>query len=179
MDWRPSLIAVLALAGSAALADDARQFNAVVCVSQAGAGWSEKARGTLTRTRSKEAVIYELKAGEQSLTWRFVSAPPQGTTVIGPGFLMDVFAADSAKPEEWPERKQSIYADGEIREEAPSGALRLVVGSRCPAARTKTRAPDTRRLQVEEDRFFRALHADVEAIDRAARELLAPLTPRS
>jgi hypothetical protein len=179
MDWRPILTAVLALAGSAALADGARQFNAVVCVSQAGAGWSEKARGTLTRTRSKETVIYELKAGEQTLTWRFVSAPPQGTTVIGPGFLMDVFAGDSAKPDEWPERKQSIYADGEIREEAPSSALRLVVGSKCPAARNKTRAPDTRRLQVEENRLVPTLHADVEAIDRAARELLAPRDERA
>ncbi len=179
MNARASLIVVLALAGSA-LADDARQFNAVVCVSQAGAAWSEKARGTLTRTRSKETVIYELKAGAQTLTWRFVSAPPQGTTVVGPGFLMDVFAAEAAKPDEWPERKQSIYADGEIREEGPSSALRLVVGSKCPGARRKTRAPDThsRRLQVEEDGFLRPLHADVEVIHHATRERLAPRDER-
>lgn len=164
------------LVTSAALADDSRQFSAVICVSQAGAPWSEKARGTLTRTRSKETVIYELKAGEQTLTWRFVSDPPQGTTVIGPGFLLDIFAAESAKPDEWPERRQSIYADGEIREDAPSSALRLVVGKKCPAARRKARDTDApqRRLQVEENRLVPPLHADVEAIHHAARELLAP-----
>ena len=157
---RYALIALAALGSSAAaLADDSRQFRAVVCVSEAGSAWSEKARGTLTRTRSKEAVIYELKAGEQTLTWRFISSPPQGTTVIGPGFLLDLFGPQP-KADEWPERKQSIYADGEIREYAPSSALRLVVGSKCPAGRSKASKPAARqpRLQVEEDGFDRRPH---------------------
>lgn len=178
---RYAVIAIVAIASSGAVADDSRRFDAVVCTSAAGKPWIEKARGTLTRTRSKETLVYELKAGGETLTWRFVSDPPQGTNVIGPGFLMDVFAADAAKPGEWPERKQSIYADGEIREEAPSSALRLVVGSKCPGARKKARESDTprRRLQVEEDRLLRPLHADVEAIDHAARQLLAPRDERA
>lgn len=173
---RASLIALVALAGPApAAADDARQFNAVICVSQASAPWSEKARGTLKRIRSKDEVLYELTAGEHTLTWRFISKPPEGTTVVGPGFLLDLFGPEP-KADEWPERKQSIYADGEIREYAPSNALALVVGTKCPAGRRKARetgAPQ-RRLQVEEDGLFRPLHADVEVIDRAAGQLLAP-----
>jgi hypothetical protein len=52
---------------------------------------------------------------------------------------MDRFAAQPAKGEEAPDRRQSLYADGEIREYAPSRALMLVVGSKCPAGRIKAR----------------------------------------
>lgn len=52
---------------------------------------------------------------------------------------MDRFAAHPAKGEEAPDRRQSLYADGEIREYAASSALMLAVGSKCPAARVKAR----------------------------------------
>jgi hypothetical protein len=142
MNWRASLLAAAAIASpAAALADDSRQFGAVICVAQAGAPWSEKARGTLTRTKSKDGVSYDLKAGEQSFTWRFVATPPDGTTAIGPGFLMDWFAAPPAKEEGWPARRQSLYADGEIREQGPSSALMLVIGSKCPGAKKAAQPP--------------------------------------
>lgn len=141
MNRYATLMALAAVASSAAApADDSRQFGAVICTSEAGAPWSEKARGTLTRTKSKDAVSYELKAGEHRLTWRFVAAPPQGTSVVGPGFLMDRFAARPAKAEESTERRrQSLYADGEIWEYAPSSRLILLLRSKCPAARAGTR----------------------------------------
>lgn len=140
MKWCAGLIAVLAIGSAAiALADDSRQFGAVICTSEAGGTWSEKARGTLTRAKSKEGISYELKAGEHTLTWRFVSVPPRGTSVVSPGYLMDRFAAQPAKAEESTERRQSLYADGEVREQGPSAALVLVIGSKCPAARTKVR----------------------------------------
>jgi hypothetical protein len=139
MNWYAGLMAVV-LAGSpaAALAQDSRQFGAVICMSSAGAHWSEKARGTLTRTKSKAGVSYELKAGEHAFSWRFVTDSQGATTAFGPGFLMDRFARP-AKEEEWPARRQSLYADGEIREYAPSSALVLLVGSKCPGARKATR----------------------------------------
>src|SRR3970040_819435 len=156
MNWQASLIAAVTMGSSAAvLADDSRQFGAVICTSETGASWSEKARGMLTRTKSKDGVSYELKAGEQTFTWRFVATPPRGTTVIGPGYLMDRFAAQPAKAGESPERRQSLYADGEIREYASSSALLLVIGSKCPRATA---------LQVEKNRLVRPLHADVEVI---------------
>lgn len=157
---RYALIAFVALGSSAAaLADDSRQFGAVVCVSQAGTPWREKARGTLTRTRSKDALTYEFKAGKDVFTWRFVTSAEGATTAFGPGLLLDRFA-EPAKTDEWPERKQSIYADGEIREYAPSSALMLRVGSKCPAGRSKASKPAARqpRLQVEEDGLDRRSH---------------------
>ncbi len=160
MNWHASLIALVAIGSSAAaLADDSRQFGAVICTSEAGARWSEKARGTLTRTKSKEALIYELKAAEHAFTWRFVTDAKGATTVISPGFLMDRFAAQPAA-EESPERRQSLYADGEIREYASSSALFLVIGSKCPCATAS---------QVEKNRLVRPLHADVEVVEDAAR----------
>lgn len=140
MKWRAGLTAVLAIGSAAiALADDSRQFGAVICTSEAGGPWSEKARGTLTRAKSKDGISYELKAGEHTLTWRFVSVPPRGTSVVSPGYLMDRFAAQPAKAEESTERRQNLYADGEIREYSPSGALILVPRSSCPAGRSKPR----------------------------------------
>jgi hypothetical protein len=140
MNWYGGLIAVVAIGNpAAALAEDSRQFGAVICMSSAGAPWSEKARGTLTRTKSKDGVSYELKAGEHTFSWRFVTDPQGATSAFGPGFLMDRFAKQPAKEEEWPARRQSLYADGEIREYAPSSALVLLVGSKCPGARKATR----------------------------------------
>ena len=152
MNWRAGLIAVAVIGNpAAALAEDSRQFGAVICTSSAGAPWSEKARGTLTRTKSKDGVSYELKAGEHAFSWRFVTDPQGATSAFGPGFLLDRFAAQPAKEEEWPARRQSLYADGEIREQAPSGALVLVIGSKCPRAKKAAQPP---RLRVEEDRFL-------------------------
>jgi hypothetical protein len=153
-----ALVAIVS--SSAVLADGARQFRAVICTSEAGAPWSEKARGTLTRSSSKDTVSYELKVGEQAFTWRFVANPPQGTTVIGPGYLMDRFAAQPAKGEEAADRRQSLYADGEIREYAASGALRLIVGSKCPRASAS---------QVEKNGLVGPLHPNVEVINHTAR----------
>ncbi len=135
--WLTSVTAVVAIgACGAALADDSRKFGAVICTSEAGAAWSEKARGTLTRTKSKDGVSYELKAGEHTLRWSFVAAPPRGTTVTGPGYLMDRFAAPAKAGDSAERRRQSLYADGEIWEYAPPSALILLIRSKCPARRT-------------------------------------------
>ena len=118
-----------------ALAEDSsRQFAAVVCISEASGPWNAKARGTLTRTKSREELIYQLKVGDESFSWRFVTNAQGATTVTGPGYLLERFGA-GAPPSDPADRRQTLYASGEIREEAPTGALRLVVGSKCPASR--------------------------------------------
>lgn len=134
MNWHASLMVLVVLGGPAAtLANDARRFDAVICTSEAGAPWNEKARGTLTRTKSKDGVSYELKAGEHTLKWSFVAAPPRGTTVTGPGYLMDRFAGSAKAADSAERRRQSLYADGEIWEYAPPSALILVLRTKCPA----------------------------------------------
>jgi hypothetical protein len=129
-------IAAAALCGTAAAhANDApRQFSAVMCISEAGGPWSARERGTLTRTKSKDALTYDLKLREVSFSWRFVTTPEGATSAVAPGFLLDRFVPTQAKPED---RKQNLYASGEIREHSGANALVLVIGSKCPATRKR------------------------------------------
>jgi hypothetical protein len=164
--WLTSVMAVVAIASSAtALANaSSREFGAVICTSEAGGPWILKARGTLTRTKSKNELIYELKAGEHSFAWRFVTTPQGATTGISPGFLIDRFARQPSSSEESPQfprgpinaaesagvgLSQSLFATGEIREYGSASALMLVIGSKCPAGRAlrpnSTVDPDARK----------------------------------
>lgn len=138
---KAAVIAVALIGSSTAWANDpSRQFGVVICVSEAGGPWKEKTRGTLTRTKSTHELTYELKSGEQSFVWRFVSTA-QGTTVVSPGYLLDQFArAPVNTAESSPDvagRRQTLHATGEIREYAPSAALRLVIGTKCPTTRAQ------------------------------------------
>jgi hypothetical protein len=117
-----------------------RQHPAVVCTSQSGGPWIVKARGTLTRTKSKNEVIYALDVGEHSYTWRFVTSPAGNTTIEGPGFLTDRLAGMSTQPEaqsDPAQRAQRLYVTGEIREFAGPIILSLGIGSKCPASDPK------------------------------------------
>lgn len=130
------LIAAVAISGAAAAhANDSRQFGAVMCVSEAGGPWSARERATLTRTKSKDALSFDLKLSEGSFTWRFVTTTEGATTAVAPGFLLDRFVPPRSKAEEG--RQQQLYATGEIREYSGSSALRLVIGSKCPAAKSR------------------------------------------
>jgi len=127
----PGFIAVAAAAliaaSSAAYAGEAstsRQQPAVVCTSEGGSPWIVKARGTLTRTKSKNEIIYDLDLGGQSYTWRFITSPEGSTTIVGPGFL----SQSDAGP-----RAQRLYVTGEIHEYAGPIMLSLAIGSRCPS----------------------------------------------
>src|SRR5438876_12360747 len=111
-------IAVVAAASMAALsaayggegeASTSRQQPAVVCTSEGGSPWILKARGTLTRTKSKNEIIYDLDLGGQRYSWRFITNPEGSTTIVGPGFL----SQSDAGP-----RAQQLYVTGEIHEYA-------------------------------------------------------------
>ena len=126
----PGFIAVAAAAliaaSSAAYAGEvstSRQQPAVACMSEVGSPWVVKARGTLTRTKSKNEIIYDLDLGGQRYTWRFITSPEGSTTIVGPGFL----SQSDAGP-----RAQQLYVTGEIHEYAGATILSLAVGSRCP-----------------------------------------------
>jgi hypothetical protein len=129
------LYIALLVASSSAFADDAsRQFAAVVCLSEAGGPWSLKTRGTLTRTKSRNETMYSFKGGEHAFDWRFV-AGAAGTTVQGPGFLMDRFTPEKKSGE----RSQSLGASGDIRESSGPDVLVLRVASACPAKASRVR----------------------------------------
>ena len=126
----PGFIAVAAAAliaaSSAAYAGEAstsRQQPAVVCTSEGGSPWIVKARGTLSRTKSKNEIIYDLDLGGQRYSWRFITNPEGSTTIVGPGFLSQSDAG---------QRAQQLYVTGEIHEYAGPTILSLAVGSRCP-----------------------------------------------
>ena len=120
----------LLLGSTHGIADDApRQFMAVVCISEAGGPWMLKARGTLTRTKSKSETAYSFKSSEHTFDWRFVASPQGNTTAQPPGFLMERFAPAKKSGE----RSQNLGSSGEIREFAGADALMLRVGSACPA----------------------------------------------
>src|SRR5882724_6128284 len=71
--------ASIAAYGGEGEASTSRQQPAVLCTSEGGSPWIVKARGTLTRTKSKNEIIYDLDLGGQSYTWRFITSP-QGST---------------------------------------------------------------------------------------------------
>jgi hypothetical protein len=130
------MIDVFALLMVVATADGAsRDFTAVVCVSEAGGPWALKARGTLTRTRSKNETAYRFKSDEHSFEWRFVASAQGNSTVQGPGYLMDRFLPEKKSSE----RSQSLGASGEIRESSGQDVLVLRLSPACPAK--ASRAP--------------------------------------
>ncbi|HSA70448.1 MAG TPA: hypothetical protein VLF65_12650 [Burkholderiales bacterium] len=130
------MIDVFAFLMVVATADGAsRDFTAVVCVSEAGGPWALKARGTLTRTRSKNETAYRFKSDEHSFEWRFVASAQGNSTVQGPGYLMDRFLPEKKSSE----RSQSLGASGEIRESSGQDVLVLRLSPACPAK--ASRAP--------------------------------------
>lgn len=129
------ILAAMSGAGYALAQGSSRAYAAVVCASEASGPWALKARGTLTRTKSESELAYTFEGAGQAFDWRFATSPQGNTTVSGPGFLMERFAAapQSAQPlSSPPERRQSVEATGEIRESAGASRLVLLVGSKCP-----------------------------------------------
>lgn len=116
-----------------------RQHVAVVCTSAAGGPWTQKALGTLTRTRKSEReLVYRFKSADQAFEWRFISSPQGNTTVAGPGFLMERFGAvPKGAPSQPGQRRQSVEATGEIRESAGSASLALLIRTDCPGGRAR------------------------------------------
>jgi len=119
-----SIAALSAAYGGEGEASTSRQQPAVVCTSEGGSPWILKARGTLTRTKSKNEIIYDLDLGGQRYSWRFITNPEGSTTIVGPGFLLQSDAGA---------RSQQLYVTGEIREHAGPIILSLAIGSRCPS----------------------------------------------
>ena len=128
--------------GIATAQDAPRSYAAVVCTSEANGPWTERARGTLTRTRSQAGLGYRFEGAGQAFDWRFVTSAQGNTTVSGPGFLMEHFGAPPKTAEgsgEPAERRQSVEATGEIRESAGASRLALLIGSKCPQAKPPRR----------------------------------------
>ena len=124
----------LAPTGGAFAQVASRQYVAVVCTSVAGGRWTQKALGTLTRTKKSEReLLYRFKSADQAFEWRFVTSPQGNTTVSGPGFLMERFgAAPKGAPSQPGQRRQSVEATGEIRESAGPNGLALLIRTDCP-----------------------------------------------
>lgn len=131
----------LLLASTHGFADDgSRQFMAVVCVSEGGGPWMLKARGTLTRTKSKSETAYAFRSSEHAFDWKFVASPQGNTAAQTPGFLMERFIPTRKSGE----RSQSLGSSGEIRESAGPDVLMLRVGSACPARASPAQAGPSR-----------------------------------
>ncbi|HEY7240768.1 MAG TPA: hypothetical protein VH600_16455 [Burkholderiales bacterium] len=111
-----------------------RQHVAVVCTSVAGGRWTQKALGTLTRTKKSEReLVYRFKSADQAFEWRFVTSPQGNTTVSGPGFLMERFGVTpKGAPSQAGQRRQAVEATGEIRESAGPNSLALLIRTDCP-----------------------------------------------
>ena len=125
-------------AGGAFAQATSRQHVAVVCTSAAGGPWTQKALGTLTRTKSERELVYKFRSADQAFEWRFVTSPQGNTTVSGPGFLMERFgAAPKGAPSQPGQRRQSIEATGEIRESAGTASLALLIRTDCPGGRAR------------------------------------------
>ena len=126
-------------AGDACAQATSRQHVAVVCTSAAGGPWTEKALGTLTRTKKSEReLVYRFKSADQTFEWRFVTSPQGNTTVSGPGFLMERFGAvPKGAPSQPGQRRQSVEATGEIRESAGPASLALLIRTDCPGGRAR------------------------------------------
>ena len=140
--WLGALPLAAAMSCGVAAQDAPRSYAAVVCTSEANGPWTEKARGTLTRTRSQADLGYRFEGAGQAFDWRFVTSAQGNTTVSGPGFLMERFGAAPKGAEgsgEPPEHRQSVEATGEIRESAGASRLALLIGSKCPQARPPRR----------------------------------------
>ena len=133
MKRRAALAIAAAASITASAQDSSRQFDVVVCISEGGAPWTLKARGTLTRKRSGNDMMYALRTGEESFTWRFATNAQGATTGVGPGYLMERMAPQLFKPSQIEDRRQRLDATGEIREHVASSALMLRIGSTCPA----------------------------------------------
>ena len=116
-----------------------RQHVAVVCTSAAGGPWTQKALGTLTRTKKSEReLVYRFKSADQAFEWRFITSPQGNTTVSGPGFLMERFGAvPKGAPSQPGQRRQSVEATGEIRESAGPASLALLIRTDCPGGRVR------------------------------------------
>jgi len=132
-------IALAIESGGGAFAQaSSRQHVAVVCISTAGGPWTQKALGTLTRTKSERELVYKFRSADQAFEWRFVTSPQGNTTVSGPGFLMERFGAAPKGATSQPgQRRQSVEASGEIRESAGSASLALLVRTDCPGGRAR------------------------------------------
>jgi len=132
--------AVLTYADAAAQ-DAPRPYAAVVCTSEANGPWTQKARGTLTRTRSGADLAYKFEGDGQSFDWRFVTSPQGNTTVSDPGSLMERFGVTpkTGEASAEPERRQSVEASGEIHEAAGPNRLALLIGTKCPQAKPPRR----------------------------------------
>lgn len=132
-------IALAMESAGGAFAQASRQHVAVVCTSAAGGPWTQKALGTLTRTKKSEReLVYRFKSADQAFDWRFVTSPQGNTTVSGPGLLMERFgpAPKSASSQPGP-RRQSVEATGEIRESAGPNSLALLIRTDCPGGRAR------------------------------------------
>jgi len=135
-------IAAMVSCAAASAQDAPRSYAAVVCTSEASGPWTEKARGTLTRTRSQADLGYRFEGAGQAFDWRFVTSAQGNTTVSGPGFLMERFGAAPKGAEgsgEPAQRRQNVEATGEIREAAGANRLALLIGSKCPQAKPPRR----------------------------------------
>jgi len=177
-------LAFLALMAAMSISDDllaqnsSRPQSAVVCVSEANGPWILKARGTLTRTKSKTELLYEFKSADHVFDWRFVTSPAGNTTVLGPGLLIDRFVTSLKQPQppqdiprgpinagqssELGPRRQSLEATGEIREWAAMDALVLLIRSKCPSPGRALRPNSA----VERDALQAALRASSGAPHR-------------